>query len=372
NVTANGGTLSNFSGSGTIYTATFTAKNGIDIPHASVVVDSKWHQRNGNPGAGGSTPPFSEDTGAPTGAVSISSAKLTLSDNTAIVTFTFSEAPTSFVLADTAATGGTLSNLVKVDATDYTATFAAAANTLINNGSVSVIGGSWSENNGNPGAGGSTASFTVDTFDHWINSTGGNWATAANWSNGVPTASLVADFDASGTYTGTISSADTTYGLLVNAAGAVISDNTGGSLSVTDSGGPSNPNGTLTINAGVFALAGGALKAGAISIANGAALLVSHAYTGASALAESLPNNGSITISKSSSVTFNGAVSGSGSVIVQNSALAIFNTALSGTGSFTLMNGGSLEFGAADSENVTFAAGASGTLKIDHSLTAPF
>src|SRR5262249_51731426 len=33
---------------------------------------------------------------------------------------------------------------------------------------------------------------------------------------------------------------------------------------------------------------------------------------------------------------------------------------------------GSLEFGTANSENVTFAAGASGTLKIDHSLTAPF
>src|SRR5262249_11754860 len=37
-----------------------------------------------------------------------------------------------------------------------------------------------------------------------------------------------------------------------------------------------------------------------------------------------------------------------------------------------LQNRGSLEFGAADSENVTFAAGAGGTLKIDHSLTAPF
>jgi hypothetical protein len=113
---------------------------------------------------------------------------------------------------------------------------------------------------------------------------------------------LAADIDASGTYTVTISSADTTYGLLVNAAGATVSDNTGGSLSITDSGGPSNPNGALTISAGSFALAGGGLTAGSI----------------------------------------------------------------------TLQDSGSLEFGTANSENVTFAAGASGTLKIDHGLTAPF
>jgi len=308
----------------------------------------------------------------PTVTVTTSNYDVNVANNTATVTFSFSEAPTSFVLADTTATGGTLSNLVKVDATHYTATFTAAANTLINNASVSVTGDSWSENNGNPGAGGATANFTVDTFDHWINSAGGDWASAANWGNGVPTANLAADIDASGTYTVTISSADTTYGLLINAAGATVSDNTGGSLSITDSGGPSNPNGALTISAGSFALAGGGLTAGSISIANGGTLLVSQSYTGTGALAESITNNGSITLSNSSIVTFNGAISGSGSVTVQNSANAIFNTAITGTGSFTLQNGGSLEFGAADSENVTFAAGASGTLKIDHSLTAPF
>jgi hypothetical protein len=182
---------------------------------------------------------------------------------------------------------------------------------------------------------------------------------------------LAADIDASGTYTVTISSAETTDGLLINAAGATVSDNTGGSLS-TDSGGPSNPNGALTISAGSFALAGGGLPAGSISIANGGALRVSQSYTGTSALAESITNNGSITISNSSIVTFNGAISGSGSVTVRNSANAIFNTAITGTASFTLQDSGSLEFGAADSENVTFATGASGKLKIDHSLTAPF
>src|SRR5262249_22996706 len=168
-------------------------------------------------------------------------------NNAATITFSFSEAPTSFVLADTVATGGTLSNLVKVDATHYTATFKAAANTSINNASVSVTSGSWSDNNGNPGAGGATANFTAGKLDHGINRAGGDGAPAANWGNGLPTASLAADIDASGTYTVTISSADTTDGLLINAAGATVSDNSGGSLSITGTGGPSKPHGALTI-----------------------------------------------------------------------------------------------------------------------------
>jgi hypothetical protein len=373
--TVTGGALSNLqtTDGGKTYTATFTPTANTDISNASVgVIAGSYHDLAGNAGTGGSTPLFTVDSATPTVTVTTSNNAVNLANNTATVTFSLSEAPTSFVLADTAATGGTLSNLVKVDPTHYTATFTAAANTLINNASVSVTGGSWTENNGNPGAGGATANFTVDTFDHWINSAGGDWVTAANWGNGVPTANLAADIDASGTYTVTISSADTTYGLLINAAGATVSDNTGGSLSITNSGGPSNPNGAVIINAGSFALAGGDLTAGSISIANSGALLVSQSYTGTSALAESITNNGSITISNSSIVTFNGAISGSGSVTVQNSAKAIFNTALTGTGSFTLQDSGSLEFGAADSENVTFAAGASGTLKIDQSLTAPF
>src|SRR5262249_15036175 len=319
--TVTGGALSNLqtTDGGKTYTATFTPTANTDISNASVgVIAGSYHDLAGNAGTGGSTPLFTVDTVTPTVAVTTSNSYVNVAHNTPTVTFTFSEAPNPFVLADTAATGGTLSNLVKVDATHYTATFTSAANTLINNASVSVTSGSWSENNGNPGAGGATANFTIDTFDHWINSAGGDWATAANWGNGVPTANLAADIDASGTYTVTIYSGDTADGLLINAAGATVSDNTGGSLSITGSGGPSNPNGALTISAGSFALPGGGLTAGSISIANGGALLVSQSYTGPRALAESITNNGSITISNASIVTFNGAISGSGSVTVQN------------------------------------------------------
>jgi hypothetical protein len=305
------------------------------------------------------------------------------------VTFTFSEAPSSFALADISAVGGTLSNLQKISPTKYTATFTAAGNTLTSNASVHAIAGRWQEASGNPGAAGSTGTFTVDTLDHWRNTSGGGWTTASSWSNGVPTAAVEAAVDAIGSYTVSITTADTTYALLVNDSGGTVSDNKGGTLSLLGAGGSTNPNGTLMINAGTFALAGGTLKSGAISIASGANLLVSASYSG---LANAITDNGSMTVSgNKTAVTFTGNLSGSGAINVQNNGTVTFNGAVgsetfnvsgtskaivnstaNGTGSFVLLGSGSVEFGAAVSENVAFASGATGTVKLDHSLTAPF
>src|SRR5260370_18371935 len=49
-----------------------------------------------------------------------------------------------------------------VDATHYTATFTAAANTDISNGAVSV-NNTWHEANGNPGSATASTAFVVDT-----------------------------------------------------------------------------------------------------------------------------------------------------------------------------------------------------------------
>lgn len=66
-VTAPDGTLSNLSGSGTSYTATFTANAGIDDPNATVsVTGGSYHDADGNAGTGGSTAPFTVDTVTPT------------------------------------------------------------------------------------------------------------------------------------------------------------------------------------------------------------------------------------------------------------------------------------------------------------------
>ena len=199
-----------------------------------------------------------------------------------------------------------------------------------------------------------------------------------------------ADFDKSGTYTVKITTADTAYALLLNDTGATVSDSNGGTLTLTGTGGSSNPNGVLAINAGTFSLAGGALHSGSISIASGGQLLVSASYTG---LSNAIVDNGSITISgKNSNVIFSGNISGSGAINIQNGARATFdgaigsetftiastsqaivNSTVNGSGSFALSGSGSLEFGAAgDSENVTFNTGATGTLTLDHSLAGSF
>ena len=158
-----GGSLSSLQQvSATQYTATFTGAANTDISNASVsVTGGSWQESNGNPGGGGSTS-FTVDTVTPTVTVTTNNTDVTLAHDTATVTFSFSEAPTLFSLADTSAVGGSLTNLQQVSATQYTATFTSAANTDTNNASVSVTGGSWQESNGNPGSGGSTT-FTVDT-----------------------------------------------------------------------------------------------------------------------------------------------------------------------------------------------------------------
>ena len=114
-------------------------------------------------GISGSTAPFTVDTVTPTISVLIDNTFVNQAHTTGTVTFTFSEAPTAFTLADTSAVGGTLGNLQQTDATHYTATFTGAANTDISTASVSVAAGSYQDAAGNAGAGSSTAAFTVDT-----------------------------------------------------------------------------------------------------------------------------------------------------------------------------------------------------------------
>jgi hypothetical protein len=200
---------------------------------------------------------------------------------------------------------------------------------------------------------GSASESTPVTFiqlDHWTNGAGGNWKIASSWSAGLPTAILLAAIDKSGTYTVPITGVDMAYGLVLNDAGATVTDNNNGVLTLAGAGGLTNPNGALEINAGTFVLNGGALIAGTISIASGGSLAVSSKpYTGSQALAEAISDDGTIVISKD----------------------ATFLNNITGSGSFSIQGNSTLELGAADSANVTFAAGSTGTIKFDRSLTAP-
>jgi hypothetical protein len=80
--------------------------------------------------------------------VSIDNTDVNVVHDTGTVIFTFSEAPTTFTLADTWAAGGTLSGLTEVDATHYIATFTATPNIKLdghddNFAYVGVSSGTW-------------------------------------------------------------------------------------------------------------------------------------------------------------------------------------------------------------------------------------
>jgi autotransporter passenger strand-loop-strand repeat protein len=290
---------------------------------------------------------------------------------------------------------GAISGLQTGDVIDFVSTTVTSA--TISGSTLTVVAGGQTTNYAlsgpeagiapsvtSDGHGGTELTFAA--LDHWTSSRGGNWPTASDWSMGAPTSALIADIDAAGTYMVNIASFATAYELLINHATATVADARGGVLTLAGPGGSASPNGALAITAGAFDLDGGALKAGSIAIGSGASFLTSgnSSYTGASALNETITDNGSFALANSLIATVSGNLSGSGQVIVENSAKATFTgavagseqfliensasadmaSAVSGTGSFSLMSSAQLEFDKADTENVAFAAGGSETLRL--------
>ncbi|WP_315837405.1 Ig-like domain-containing protein [Bradyrhizobium prioriisuperbiae] len=170
-VTVSGGALSNLvhvgvDGSGhDIYTATFTPSATNTEVGSAQVAGGSYTDGVGNTGSASNTVNFTGDTLAPTVSVSADDTSL-VAGQTATVTFTFSEAVSSFDLTNTTATGGALSNLIHVGIDGaghdiYTATFTPdVTNTEV--GSVQVTAASYTDGAGNAGGGG-TVNFTGDT-----------------------------------------------------------------------------------------------------------------------------------------------------------------------------------------------------------------
>ncbi len=176
--------------------------NGVTTPlgsTATVRADGSWTANNvtlvgdgthqvvafdidlaGNPGTSAPVV-FTVDTVTPTAAVAVSSADVNLVHNTALVTFTFSQAPSDFNLGHTSAVGGTLGPLTaSPDGKTYTATFTANAGTDIANASVSVDN-TWHNADGNLGTGFTSPVFVVDTVtptltEHLVSDTGSSSA----------------------------------------------------------------------------------------------------------------------------------------------------------------------------------------------------
>ncbi|WP_157860971.1 Ig-like domain-containing protein, partial [Bradyrhizobium viridifuturi] len=170
--TVSGGVLSNLVHVGVnaahqdIYTATFTPDVTNSEAGSVQVNASSYTDVAGNAGAGSSAITFTGDTKAPTVSVSADHTALTAGDS-ALVTFTFSEAVTGFGLGDVTVHGGTLGNLthVGVDGSGrdvYTATFTPDV-TNTEAGSVQVNTSSYTDVAGNSGSSSNTINFTGDT-----------------------------------------------------------------------------------------------------------------------------------------------------------------------------------------------------------------
>ena len=158
-LTAVNGAISGFSGSGTSYSATFTADDNVDGTGSVTVNAASYTDGVGNTGATG-TDSVTIDTRNPTVTVNIVDAALNDGDTTSVVTFTFSESTSDFAVGDLTAVNGAISGF-SGSGTSYSATFTADDN-VDGTGSVTVNAASYTDGAGNTGATG-TDNVTIDT-----------------------------------------------------------------------------------------------------------------------------------------------------------------------------------------------------------------
>ncbi|AXS79270.1 Ig-like domain-containing protein [Dechloromonas sp. HYN0024] len=153
-ITAVGGTVSGLAATADplVYTATFTANDGFTGNGSVTVTNGSYTDAALNAGTGNNDT-VGIDTTAPSVVVNIVDASLNNADKVSSVTFTFSEAPVGFTLADITAVGGTVSGLAATaDPLVYTATF-TANDGFTGNGSVTVTNGSYTDAALNAGTG---------------------------------------------------------------------------------------------------------------------------------------------------------------------------------------------------------------------------
>ncbi|MEJ8860153.1 cadherin-like domain-containing protein, partial [Variovorax robiniae] len=149
-----------------VYTATFTPTADLASGSASITVGaSTYTDAAGNNGGAGTAPTIAIDTLAPTVAITSNMAAVK-AGQTALITFSFSEAPTGFTTSDIAVSGGAVTGLaVTADPKVYTATFTPTANLASGSASITVGASSYTDAAGNSGGAGTTPTIAIDTLD---------------------------------------------------------------------------------------------------------------------------------------------------------------------------------------------------------------
>jgi methionine-rich copper-binding protein CopC len=235
-IATTGGTLGALSGSGTTYTALFTPTEGVASGNASITVASaSYTDAAGNTGSAGTTPVISIDTLAPT--LSITSDKgMIKSGETAMITFTFSEAPgASFDAGDITTSGGTLGTLIGSGLT-RTALFTPTAG-IVASASITVADSSYADGAGNNGSAGTTPALNINTVGPTVAITSDTSALKIGetaeitftFSKDTGTSFIDADITTTGGTLGALSGSGTTYTALFTPTAGLAS----GSASIT-------------------------------------------------------------------------------------------------------------------------------------------
>ena len=173
-ITVSGGSLSDFSGSGTSYTATFTPNANSTSDGLISVASSTFSDLAGNPNTDGADLDNSltltidtatADTKPPTIVLSSHTTSLSAGE-AASITFSLSEPSADFVESDLSISGGTLSGF-SGSGSSYSATFTPNTNSTTD-GLISVSSSAFSDAAGNLNADGSdpdnSLSLTIDTL----------------------------------------------------------------------------------------------------------------------------------------------------------------------------------------------------------------
>jgi hypothetical protein len=184
-----------------VYTASFTPLSNYNGPASVTLPGGSYTDAAGNAGIGGATGTISIDAQAPSLLITSSAAMLKIGE-TALLTFTFSEAPVGFAAGDVSTTGGTLSGFaVTANPLVYTATFTPTLGIAGSNASITVAPNVYSDAAGNGGQGGITPTLWLDTVAPLAAASGTPTFSADTGSSGTDLITAVAAQTVSGTLT---------------------------------------------------------------------------------------------------------------------------------------------------------------------------
>jgi ELWxxDGT repeat protein len=177
-VTVTGGTLTNFAGTGTAYTATFVPQPNFAGTATIQVAAGAFTDAAGNPNTASAVTSIVVDTIPPTVLVTLGTQSLGIGQ-TAAVSFTLDKPSTTFTADDVTVVGGTLTNFAGTGTT-YTATFVPQAN-FVGTATIQVAAGAFTDASGNPNLGIPPLPILIDTRPRGVLAVGtaGNLQTAS-------------------------------------------------------------------------------------------------------------------------------------------------------------------------------------------------